>query len=99
MFGTLLASLDNPQTAAALVAALGMEGLADRLERAAAADGTEPATYLATIVRSFMETASDDQFVQLMSIMNRAEDPGLAAVRAILQKVLPEKEEIAHADR
>jgi hypothetical protein len=31
--------------------------------------------------------------------MNRAEDPGLAAVRAILQKVLPEKGEIAHADR
>ena len=94
MFGTLLASLDNPQTATALINALGMEGLADRLEKAAAADAAEPATYLATIVRSFMETASDDHFVQLMSIMNRAEDPGLAAVRAILTKVLPETGEV-----
>ncbi|MBB5575468.1 hypothetical protein [Rhizobium paranaense] len=90
MFGTLIASLDNPETAAALMDALGMEGLAERLEMAAAAEGIEPAAYLAITVRSFMETASDDHFVQLIGIMNSAKDPGLAAIRAILAKALPE---------
>jgi hypothetical protein len=92
MFGALIASLDNPQTAAALIGALGMEGLAERLEKAAATEGMQPTDYLATVIRSFLEMASDDHFVQLIGIMNRAEDPGLAAVRAILQKALPEME-------
>jgi len=92
VFGTLLASLDNPQTVERLIDALGVEGLAKRLENAAAAEAMEPADYFAAIVRSFMETASDDHFVQLIGIMNRSEDPGLAAVRAILNKVLPEED-------
>lgn len=91
MFGALLASLDNPRTVERLIDALGVEGLAERLENAAAAEAMEPASHFATIVRSFMETASDDHFVQLIGIMNRSEDPGLAAVRAILNKVLPEE--------
>lgn len=90
MLGSLIASLDNPQTASALIEAVGMEGLAERVKKAAAAEAMDPAAYLAAIVRSFMETASDDHFVQLIGIMNRAEDPGLAAVRAILHKALPE---------
>ncbi|AYG63622.1 hypothetical protein QD460_25680 [Rhizobium jaguaris] len=93
MLGSLIASLDNPQTAAAVIGAVGMEGLAERVEKAAAAEAMEPAAYLAAVVRSFMETASDDHFVQLIGIMNRAEDPSLAAVRAILHKVLPETSE------
>lgn len=91
MFGALLASLDNPRTVERLIDALGMEGLLKRLENAAALEAMEPANYFATIIRSFMEAASDDHFVQLIGIMNRCEDPGLAAVRAILNKVLPEE--------
>ncbi|MBB3289101.1 MULTISPECIES: hypothetical protein [unclassified Rhizobium] len=93
MLGSLIASLDNPQTAAALIGAVGMEGLATRVEKAAADEAMEPAAYLAAVVRSFMETASDDHFVQLVGIMNRADDPGFAAIRAILHKVLPEEGE------
>ncbi|WFU04920.1 hypothetical protein QA648_29655 (plasmid) [Rhizobium sp. CB3171] len=89
MFGTLIASLDNPQTAATVIETLGMEGLADRLKEAASLEAVEPAAYLAMVVRSFMETASDDHFVQLIGIMNRAEDPGLSALRTILEKALP----------
>jgi len=90
MFGSLIASLDNPKIAAALIEAVGIEGLAERLEQAAAAEGMQPAAYLAAVVRAFMETASDDHFVQLIGIMNRAEDPGFAVIRAILHKVLSE---------
>ena len=91
MFGALIASLDNPQTMTALVGALGMEGLDERLEKAAAAEAMDPPDYLATVIRSFMEMASDDDFVQLVGIMNRAEDPGLAAVRSILRKTVLEQ--------
>jgi hypothetical protein len=44
-------------------------------------------------VRSFVETASDDLWTQLVGIMNRAEDPGLAAMRAILVKAFPPAKE------
>lgn len=93
MLGAFIESLDDPQTAATLIETLGMDGLAQRVGTAAAAETMEPAAYLAMVVRSFMETASDDHFVQLIGIMNRAEDPGLAAVRAILHKALPETKE------
>jgi hypothetical protein len=36
-----------------------------------------------------LETASDDHWLQLVGIMNRAPDPGLAAVRAIPARALP----------
>ncbi|MBB3387757.1 hypothetical protein FHT82_000477 [Rhizobium sp. BK275] len=91
MFGALIASLDNPEVMTALVGALGMEGLDERLEKAAAAEAMDPPDYLATVVRSFLEMASDDDFVQLVGIMNRAEDPGLAAVRSILRKTVLEQ--------
>lgn len=91
MFGALIASLDNPQAMTALIGALDMEGLDERLEKAAAAEAMEAHDYLATIVRSFLEMASDDDFVQLVGVMNRADDPGLAAVRAILRKTVLEQ--------
>jgi len=91
MFGALIASLDNPQVMTALITALGMEGLDERLEKAAAAEAMDPPDYLATVIRSFLEMASDDDFVQLVGIMNRAEDPGLAAVRSILRKTVLEQ--------
>ncbi|MBB3407105.1 hypothetical protein FHT87_001005 [Rhizobium sp. BK316] len=91
MFGALIASLDNPEVMTALIGMLGMEGLDERLEKAAAAEAMNPPDYLATVVRSFLEMASDDDFVQLVGVMNRAEDPGLAAVRSILRKTVLEQ--------
>ena len=50
---------------------------------------------MASALRYFMETASEDYWVQLIGIMSRAEDPGLAAIRAILTKALPDTAEVA----
>ena len=63
-------------------AALG-EGLLSGLEQ-----------LVASAVRSFLDTASDDLWTQLIGIMNRAEDPGLAAMRAILTKAFPPLSEV-----
>ena len=57
--------------------------------RAAAAEGQTPSAYLAVSVRIFVDTASDDAWLQLVGIMNRAADPSLAAMRAIVEAVLP----------
>lgn len=89
MLGTLIASLDDPAVVTRLVVLLDEPGLAARLEAAARALGREPAEAAASLVRHFVETASDDLWLQLVGIMNRADDPALAAIRAILTKTLP----------
>jgi hypothetical protein len=48
---------------------------------------------MASTVHGFLDTASDDHWLQLVGIMNRARDPGLAAIRAILDKALPSEKE------
>jgi len=90
MLGTLIASLDDPQVTTRLIALIDEPDLAARLESAAHALGRAPADAAASLVRHFVETASDDLWLQLVGIMNRADDPTLAAIRAILVKVLPE---------
>jgi hypothetical protein len=89
MLGRLISSLDDPAVADGLVAALGDPPLLGRLTAAAQAAGQPEAALVASAVRNFVDTASDDLWTQLIGIMNRAEDPGLAAMRAILTKAFP----------
>ena len=89
MLGRLIDSLDDPTVASALLLALDDPTLRARLDAAAEAAGEPPADVLASAVRGFIETASDDLWTQLIGVMSRSDDPGLAAVRAILGKVLP----------
>ncbi len=89
MLGNLIASLDDPKVAIALVAAFDDPGLSARLTDAAGRSGRTPAEIVGSTVRHFVDTASDDLWTQLIGIMNRAEDPGMAALHAILHKALP----------
>ncbi|AZO23582.1 hypothetical protein EJ070_24830 [Mesorhizobium sp. M1E.F.Ca.ET.045.02.1.1] len=92
MLGDIIASLEDPKAAMAIVAAFKEPGLAARLTAAADASGRSPADIVGSAVRNFVDTASDDLWTQLIGIMNRAQDPGLAAMRAILEKTLPDVE-------
>jgi hypothetical protein len=89
MLGQLIDSLDDPELALGLVAALEAPSLSVRLAAAAGAAGRPAADVVASTVRGFLDSASDDHWLQLLGIMSRARDPGLAAVRAILDKALP----------
>lgn len=89
MLGQLIADLERPDTMFGLVAALDAPDLMRRIGRAADAAGQTPSVYLAVAVRAFVDEASDDTWLQLVGIMNRAEDPSLAAMRAIVEAVLP----------
>lgn len=90
MFGKLLDFLDDPIVSQKLVAALSDPELEQRIAIAAEAAGCPVPDYVATTVRHFLNAASDDHWVQLISIMNCAKDPGLAALRAILASELAE---------
>lgn len=93
MLGQLIEALDDPKVALNLVAALDEPALLARLAAVADADaeGRAPAEIVASTVRGFLDSACDDHWLQLVGIMNRTEDPGLSAVRAILSKALPER--------
>jgi len=95
MLGALIASLDDPRVTAGLVAALDDPAIAARLAAASDASGREPAEVMASTVRHFLDIATDDHWVQLIGIMGRAQDPGLAAIRAILNKALPVPEAVS----
>lgn len=84
MLGDLINSLDHPDVAAALLATLDPIVAASIAERAAATALTPP-DFMAGAVRDFVERADDDRWFQLLTIMRKAEDPGLAAVHAILK--------------
>ena len=92
MLGDIIASLEDPKAAMAVVAAFEDPGLLARLAAAADAAGRSPADIIGSTVRNFVDTASDDLWTQLIGVMNRAQDPALAAMRAILEKTLPDVE-------
>lgn len=90
MLGQLIEALDDPKVALDLVAAIDDPALLARLAAVADAERRAPAEIVASTVRGFLDSACDDHWLQLMGIMNRAENPGLSAVRAILVKALPD---------
>jgi hypothetical protein len=89
VLGQLIDSLDDPDVVLRLLAAFEQPSLAARLAAAATATQRPVADFAASTVRGFLDSASDDHWLQLVGIMNRAQDPGLAAVRAILDHALP----------
>jgi hypothetical protein len=89
MLGDLISSLDEPEVALGLLARFDDPALLGRLSAVAESAGQSPSEIVSSAVRSFIDTAPDDLWTQLIGIMSRAEDPGLAAMRAILLKAFP----------
>jgi hypothetical protein len=90
MLGDLIAQLDQPQIAATVLATLDPETMKQIEQRAAAATMT-CADFAAGAVREFIERADDDLWFQLLTIIRKSDDPGLAAVRTILTWVVTER--------
>lgn len=86
MLGDLIAQLDRPEVAAGALAALEDEELVSTIQRYAEANEIGLAECVAGMVRSFVDQADDEAWMQLVGIMARAsEDPGMAAFGAILR--------------
>jgi hypothetical protein len=62
--------------------------LAEEIARRAAAVSMTTADFAAGAVREFVERGDDDLWFQLLTVIRRAEDPSLEAIRTILQWVV-----------
>jgi hypothetical protein len=87
MLGELIAKLDRPGTAMAVLSSLDAS-LAEEIARRAAAVSMTTADFAAGAVREFIERGDDDLWFQLLTVIRRAEDPSLEAIRTILQWVV-----------
>jgi hypothetical protein len=90
VLGELIAQLDRPDVANGVMATLHPD-VARQVERRAAAASTPVADFIAGAVREFLERADDDLWFQLLTIVRKSDEPGLAAVQTILQWVVTER--------
>jgi hypothetical protein len=89
MLGDLIAQLDRPGVTARMLATLD-PGLMERIEERAVAASMAVADFAAGAVREFIERGDDELWFQLLTIMRKSDDPGLAAVQTILTWVVTE---------
>ena len=90
MLGDLIANLDRPDAAGAVLATLDSD-VAAQIERRAAAAAMAAPDFIAGAVREFVARAVDELWFQLLTIMRQAENPGLVAIRAILGLVVADE--------
>jgi len=89
VLGDLIAQLDRPGIAAGVLDTLDPDLQAQFARRADAALMSQ-ADFAAGAVREFVERADDDLWFQLLTIVRKADDPGLVAVQTILEWVVTE---------
>jgi hypothetical protein len=87
MLGDLIAALDRPEVISNVLATLDPELAANLAERAARVS-MSVGDFSAGAVRAFLDEADDDLWFQLVTVMRKSEDPGLAAVETILRWVV-----------
>ena len=90
MLGDLIAQLGCPDVANSVIMTLDAD-VARRIEDRASAASVPVAEFVSGAVREFLESADDDLWFQLLTIMRKSEDPGLAAVKTILTWVVTER--------
>jgi hypothetical protein len=87
MLGDLIAALDRPEVISHVLATLDPE-LAANLAKRAAQASMAVGDFSAGAVRAFLDEADDELWFQLVTVMRKSEDPGLAAVQTILRWVV-----------
>jgi hypothetical protein len=90
MLGELIAELDRPDVANGVMTTLHPD-VAQQIERSSAAASMTVADFVAGAVREFLESAGDDLWFQLLTIVRKSDDPGLTAVQTILKWVVTER--------
>lgn len=90
MLGELIAQLDRPDVAKRVMATLHFD-IVRQIECRAKAASMPVTDFVAGAVREFLESADDDLWFQLLTIVRRSDDPGLTAVKTILTWVVAER--------
>jgi hypothetical protein len=90
VLGELIAQLDRADVANNVVTTLDPD-VAMRLEHRAAEASMTLEDFVAGAVREFLDSADDDLWFQLLTIVRKSDDPGLTAVQTILKWVVTEQ--------
>jgi hypothetical protein len=93
VLGELIAELDRPDVANGVLATL-QSDVAQQVEHRASAASMPVADFVAGAVREFLESADDDLWFQLLTIVRKSDDPGLSAVQTILSWVVTKRARI-----
>jgi len=88
--GDLIARLDRPGVAAGVLTTL-EPGIRGQIEERAAESSMAVGDFAAGAVREFIERGDDELWFQLLTMIRKSDDPGLAAVQTILTWVVTEK--------
>ncbi|CAM5317497.1 hypothetical protein AFEL58S_00725 [Afipia felis] len=91
MLGALIAQLDRPELAAQVLDTLDPD-LATAIEKRAADASMATAEFVAGAVRAFIDSADDNLWFQMLTVIRKADDPGLMAVQTILKWVATERQ-------
>lgn len=90
LLGTLLDQLKDEAFARETVINLGDLGLLLRVEKVATDKDLKFGEAVTHTVHNFTANADADHWVQLMSAVNQADDPGAAALKQMLEVALPQ---------
>lgn len=84
MLGDLMARLEEPGAAEEALVEAGELLLLTRVRAEAEHSGMSVGAYCSSVVRRFVDTAGDGEWLQLVGAMNRSDTPGLAALGVML---------------
>jgi hypothetical protein len=84
LLGDLLSRFTDESLAAEAILSLADLGLLTALRQRAEEDGLELGTFAALAVQRYAEEASDEEWVTLMSDLDRSMDPGLTCLKRAL---------------
>ena len=81
MFGEILARLTDETTAVETILGAGDLALLSAVKEQAAAEGLDLAACVTQTVQRYTHEASDEEWVTLIGLMNRANDPGAICLK------------------
>jgi len=81
MLGDVLARLKDEGDAAEIILGVGDFRLLAAMRERAESEGLDLAAYARTAVQRYAAEASDEEWITLMGLINRAGDPGTACLK------------------
>ena len=88
MLGDMLASLDDDTKAAEMLCGLGDLQLLAGIRQQAEAEGVDLATFAREAMQRYAAQASDEEWITLMGVIGRADDPAGACLKRALNAAL-----------
>jgi hypothetical protein len=96
--GAIVRDLARPGVAEATLIEAGALPLLARLEAAAIDFAMPPGELAGSITRVWLAQAGDDDWLRLLGVMGRSDQPGLAALVMMLEQALAELDARAQAE-